>query len=565
MPVSPVNTTLSSYFTNIITQLMEIERQPLVRLNQQRDTVNIQRSLYTEIKLKIDDLKRTAQSLLSSSAFNEIKVGRNISITPGLSGKSVATATTSSAASVGIYDLSVTTLAKSNRFQSTEAINQTSPLNKSGFLWIGGENSPAASASTTNSIETISASAIELPETVAELGSGSYTIETQVFEGVRKFRLKDSSGNAVSIADRNKSDGSMTTDWQVVPSGGNPTQREYSTGRGLNIVFRETIEGEITSDEISYTARGRKITVESSDSLVSIAQKINNARQPAGGEINASVVGKQLILSGVNTGKNISFLDETSGSGGNLGFSQLQAAQTASFAVNGIAFSTTSNTNLNQVIYGVSLNLESDAEGQTARLSVNKDVTAAKNAIKDFLDKFNSLQSYINIKSAITDLGNGNYSRGPLASDTVFLDLRQNLFTHFMARTSSGTYRSLSEIGIGVNTSDLGVSITNSAKLEAALMNNTDDVVTLLDNIIGRIDTSLARFTGSSGYIQQTLGNMDNNIKDLGRDITDMEARMASRESSLTSQYAAMQAQLMSLSYQQSMWSSIYGRFNSYS
>jgi flagellar hook-associated protein 2 len=213
----------------------------------------------------------------------------------------------------------------------------------------------------------------------------------------------------------------------------------------------------------------------------------------------------------------------------------------------------------------VTLNLAADSPSKSATLNVSSDMTAAKSAIQTFIDQMNSVQTYLEEKTAITSFNDGistTYTRGTLADDNVFGDLRSDLFMAFMNPVTSGTYQSLRDIGLTINDS-LQVTISDSSKLETALSTNLDGVTALMDQVMGTMESKLTRFTGVSGgetgYLDQAISNFSTELSGMNLEIKDMSARLNDRELYLSNQYAQLQAQLINMSYTQQMLGSMYG------
>ncbi|MCB9134660.1 MAG: flagellar filament capping protein FliD [Anaerolineales bacterium] len=541
-------TALDSYFTTLISSLMEIERQPLARMTTQRDTFNVKRGAYSDLNTKLDSLQDAVKALRSSTATTALTAGRSTTITPADSNTSVLTATASKSAIAGQYDLSVTNLAKAQRQASAVQASVDQALGKTGTFWLGGTGTADVSLTATTSVTGAAASAHASGQ--KELGSSTYTVETRDNNGVLEFRLKDVDGKVVSISN---GDDSYTTAWQKVTTG------DFDTGRGVTLSLDAS--GTAGSTTFDYTAAGVEIAIEAEDTLMNIATKINAADQPVGRDVAASIVGKQLILTAAHTGTAHTMIYSDAVG---LGFSggNLQTAEDATFTVNGIAFTRSSNTGLTDVINGVTLNFTADAEGHSATLDVKSDMSAARTAVETFVKQFNDIQIYLQAKTSVSAVNNGQtltYTRGTLADDYAFSNLRSELFSTFMtSSTNSGEYSNLRNIGLTINDS-LQATITDADKLDAALENNFDDVVALLDDMMAKFDTQLERFTGSStGYLNQAMESIDRQISELNDDISSTETRLEEKQTSLIDQFGAMQAQLLALSYMQQSWSSIY-------
>jgi flagellar hook-associated protein 2 len=326
----------------------------------------------------------------------------------------------------------------------------------------------------------------------------------------------------------------------------------------------------------SFELNGATISVTATDSLNTLASKINAATYAAGQGVRASVVDRRLVLEHAHTGSanTLSGTDLAGGtvlqqlglrSGGNW-LNVLQNAGDAAFTVNGLPVTRSANTGLADVIDGVTLNLAADAAGKTATLTVSADSGNARAAIETFLTRFNSLQAYLQDKTRVETITSGGattYTRGPLASDSVFSSLRGELFNLFISPAgNAGALQSLREIGIVVDDS-LQAKVTDANKLEAALTGDRSNVMNLLDAVMARFDRTLSRFTqAGSGYMASSLRSLDTALAEADREITALDKRLAERREALTDQYAAMQAQIMSMQYQLQQFQSFYGSFN---
>jgi flagellar capping protein FliD len=559
-------TTLSSYFTNLVSNLMAIERQPLTRMTQQRDALNVQRGVYLDLRSQLSDLKQQVQALRSSSPFFTLKSGRSVTVTePSVNGATVLSASASASAVVGDYRIQVSQLARAEQWVSAEQAATDRPLGKRGVFYRGGTGVAAASLPSSSPI-VASVNVGGVGSGLRELGSGSqaegtaYVLEVRQGDSGFEFRLRAADGGVVAIYDKAKADGSLTSDWQVLSPG-----EVYDTHRGLVITFGESPEAGTVA--IDYQAAGVAVNVVESDTLEDVVNKINAVIQPEGRDVVASMVGTHLVLTARQTGvvhrMLYQYVAEVGGDWGETVPPEPEAwqARDAQFTVNGIPFTRARNTNLTDVIYGVSLQLAADAEGKSATLRVTADFGQARSAVEAFASKFNAVMAYLEDKMAITKQGD-TYTRGALANDTVFSELRFRLLSAVMQRyEGTGLYNSLSEVGLTLNES-LRLSLTDVARFESALRENPQAVEAIFDAVMNVVDNELERFIGGSGYLTQSVGLLDRQMTDLGSDIARFQSYLSDREAMLTQQYAQIQAQLISLSYAQQTWASIYGSVN---
>jgi flagellar hook-associated protein 2 len=348
----------------------------------------------------------------------------------------------------------------------------------------------------------------------------------------------DADGNATSIR---KTDGSTgtTSEWQTMRDG------SFDTGRGQTLTLSKT--GELDNTTFHYTAKGTSITISTTDTQRNIASAINAAVQPEGHDFKASIVSNQLVLTSANTGVNHSMIF-TDGAG--LGFDTvLQTARNAEFTVNGMTVSRASNNNLTDIVDGVTLSLAGDAEGKSARLSVNAGTDKAVGLMNTLVSKFNTTLSHLKDKMASTsktENGKTTYTRGELSGETVFSSFRMDmLYRMSRSYTNSGNYKRFEEIGLSFD-KDMKLTL-DSTKFSEALKSNTSDVKALLDAGMGEINTVLSRYTGSNGTLTRTLSSIEAQGKDYDQRISKYAASIEMRKQALYNQYMDYQGQLAEL------------------
>lgn len=524
---------LAPTFQTAIKTIIDSESGPLNRAKAQKDQIEVRRGIYADMKTNFDALQSAIKALISTDSSYGVKSASKHTIIPGTAGASVISATVSESASSADYDIAVTTLAKAQSKATSAAASADVALGKSGAFWLGGNGTSSVTATPNDSVSNVVTSTIASGQ--RELGTGSYTLQVRDSSGVRQFRLVDADGNAVSI--RNQSGTNYTNDWQNMSSGA------YDTGRGLNLTLNTL--GTTTSTSLAYTAAGTSITINPSDTMRNIVSAINAASQPDGRDFKASIVANKLVLTGVKTGENHGILF-TDGAG--LGFgADLQPAQNAQFTVNGMSVSRASNTNITDLIDGVTLNLASDAEGKTARLSVAASYEKASGLVKAMVDKFNAAVSHLKDKLASTSKigedGRTTYTRGPISGDIGISSLRLDMISRLNRNiTNSGSLKNLSEIGI---TFDKDMKLTlDSTKLNDAMKTQFSDVTALLDTAMGDLNTLTSRFAGSSGTLSRTLTSIDDQRKSYEARITKYNENLTIRKQTLYNQYLSFQSQI---------------------
>ncbi len=570
--ISSVNT----YFTDLINQLMVIERQPINMLRLQKSDLEVKRGVFSDLSTKLSALQ-TAVDSFKSTAATSVFDQRAAAISGVTTGKTVLTASASSSAAEGAYTLAVTTLAREHRVRSDQQTYSDQALNLTGTFVIGGAASRLQTTTATIA-GTVTAFGTAAPASgQKEIGTGTHFVETRndATSGWQ-FRAVDADGKAVSVKQGTST--TYTANWQSIPTGGG----SYDSGRGLTVTFGadsnlyQAASKGAGAAQLAYTAQGASLTVAATNSLNAIASAINSATYAEGNAVTASVVDRQLVLAAKDTGTahTIAAADTSGSALQSLGVltgagafkNEMQTALNAAFTVNTLSVTRSKNTGLDDVITGVTLNLAADAAGQTATLSVSRDNAAVRTKVETLLTQINGVTGYLQLKTAVTGRGSdrtaATYTRGALADDFAYGSLRTDLVTDLTGRVAglpAGSPLSLAEIGVGLN-DNLEAGITDSSKFETALTNNASGVKALLAAVADKVNTRLDRFTNSSsGALSLSQKSVGEEVSSIDERITQMNKALAERQSALRTEFAVLQAQIMNNIYLQQQLSSFGG------
>jgi len=574
--ISNVNT----YFTSLITQLMTVERQPLQTLQSRRSELQAKGAVFSDLGAKLSSLRAVVDKF-ASTALTSVFDKRAVTISDQPTGKTVLTATASSTATAGVYNIADIVLAKEHRVRSDQQTYADQALNFSGTFVIGGAASRSQTTTSTIANTVTAFDVASIASGQKELGKGAYYVETRndATSGWQ-FRMVDADGKAVSVKSGSTTD--YTSNWQSIPTGGG----SYNTGRGLTITFGAD-SGQYTAAskgagaaQLSYTAQGASITVAATHTLNDIASAINGATFASGDTVTASVVDKQLVLAANETGATHSITaSDTSGTvlqtlgvltGAGAFKNVMQTASNATFSVNGLSVTRSKHTGLDDVITGVTLNFASDAASQTAKITVARDNAAVRSEAGDWLNKVNSLNTYLADKTGVTGDGSttatAKYTRGVLADDYSYTTLRSDLIDDLTNRYSglpAGSATTLAQIGITLD-ENLQMTISDTSKFDTALTNDSAGVKALLAKVADRMTLTLNGMTdATSGTLTSSKKAITDEISNINDQITFMEERLTDRESALRDQYAVLQSQVIGNIYLQQQLSS-FGGFNFY-
>lgn len=154
---------------------------------------------------------------------------------------------------------------------------------------------------------------------------------------------------------------------------------------------------------------------------------------------------------------------------------EIVAGQDAEITLDGITF-TRSTNQISDVIAGITLDLIGAHENATITLNVVRDYEGVKDKIKELVDSYNKVVSYIAAQNEAP--GEGNATK-PLYADTslytVKSTLRSIILSGVTGRDSGLDHLSL----IGINIDKTGQLSINNAKLDGYLKSNFEDVVNL--------------------------------------------------------------------------------------
>lgn len=589
--VSGISINSPQWVSLLVQQTMAYERGPLDTLQSQRDTLQVRTSIYSDITTKIEDLQGGIESLVGSTyGLTNAFSAKTVSVVNANSDINVANVSLSGSSAVpGVYDLTVTKLAQSHQIGSAQQAQSDVALGLSGTFIIGGAQARNVSTDVGASNPVTGFATADLAEDEVEMGSGDYFVEfRQDAESNWQFRLVDSNGDAIRIADADGGTTNGTENWQNYSDVSGTT---FDTGRGMTITFagadpaEQQLFGDIDLATADYTAQGAGVTVEATDTLNDIRYKINNATFADGNGIKATVIDRRLVLTGGSTGADaqIKLFDSSySGTDGNgvlahlgievdnngsltdLANDQLRVAQNAEFSVNNIAIVRSKNTGLTDVVQGLSFDLK---KAGSSTITVEEDQDAVVSNVEDILTKVNDLRNYLSAKTQAVvgkdnEDGNPTYTAAPLGSDWSMRWLGQEVASSLLNEYSGAlgnAPRYLVDIGITIN-DDGDFILSDSSKLTAALNENDAGVQSLFDSVLGNLDDMLDRYVdGSGSIIESTKSGLESELDDVNDRIDSYETRLSSREEALTTQYSSIQSQLISMSYQFQSFQAISG------
>lgn len=287
----------------------------------------------------------------------------------------------------------------------------------------------------------------------------------------------------------------------------------HNGGAGMTLAqIRDAINAEATNTSVSVTV----VT-----GNAGIQQLVLNSKTSG---YNDRI---QLGYSGSVTGATLGLADANVNANGNplASLTQLDA----SFSVDGMAITRSTNS-VSDVVSGVTLDLK--AAGSST-LTVARDNTAVTAAIKGMVDSYNGLQKTINTLKA-----------GDLKGDSTLNGIVSRVRSELNTATVSGTYKTLSEVGILTNRYD-GTLEVNSATLDKALANDFSGVASLFGNATDGVAMRLKNVAtemlqSSNGLLASRTDGLNSRVKDNQAQQDRMQNRLDMVEKGYRRQFTAL-------------------------
>jgi flagellar hook-associated protein 2 len=342
-----------------------------------------------------------------------------------------------------------------------------------------------------------------------------------------------------------------------------------STANGAPDIAAPTSFNTIEVGAASTTPAGMVAAINSSTLGIS-AQLINtgNAAAPY-----------RIVITG-STGASNSFslsskkADGTEVSNVNFG-TRLQTAENATLTVDGVAISSSTNK-VTDAIAGTTLELFTTTSGAT-NLDFTRDTTAVKNNLKALVTAYNDANSMLSVvsdpKSTVETYG------ATLVGNSIVNSVRtqmRNMITT-SSNTPSGNMTALRDIGITLSrTGELEI---DQVKMDAALQNNYDQVVTMLtankenqstqSTLNGGVSNEavkkLTSLLDANSPLTTQSTNLTTKISKYKAELDKLETRMTELLARYKTQFAAMESMVgQTKTLQTSLKSTFEGMMASY-
>jgi len=358
------------------------------------------------------------------------------------------------------------------------------------------------------------------------------------------------------------------------------------TSSATSIITSQGAGTKTFSMTINGTSTNISVDLVDGDTNSSILSKITTAINNSGAAVSASAIidttsTRRLMLVSKTTGSeqaislsNVSgtLLDDlgltssvltgrTQSTSTTAGYSNTSIALLNSkFNVDGIDFEKATNS-VSDVLTGLTLNFsgiqtESDAP---VLLTVAADKTKMKEKINKFITDYNSVMSYLKVKTSTDPTNN---TRQVLAGDSTFVGLKidlRNIISSVVPSVASGNPKMLSDLGIVIGR-DGTLTLQNADILDQKLSKVTavSDIFNSTSGVATRIQTVLKNMlSASAGQLDVSVKTTSTQITNYTDQIARFDKRLDKHVEKYRNDFLKLQAVMAQVSQQQATITSI--------
>jgi flagellar hook-associated protein 2 len=328
------------------------------------------------------------------------------------------------------------------------------------------------------------------------------------------------------------------------------------------------------------TAAAITVAVTDTDTMSSIATKINAAGAGVSATVIKDAAGERLMMrssttgeaagfriqatdDGTTTGPGLDILAFDDPAGGRGMGAGVQYGQNAKATINGIDISSPTNT-LADTVAGVSLTL-SQVTTTPVQIDVTADTSAMRNAIKTFVSAYNATNDMF---AAATRYDPTTKTAALLQGDGTTRGLQNALRSMVGAASGGGAITQLSDLGIEVSKDKSGKLVVDEAKLTKALADpaavrqffaadttaaaaaTTSSTSTTTDVRVGfaaRFSAFAQEAVGASGSLSTKTESLQLQKTANEKDQDRVNTRLTLTESRLRKQYSSLDTTVSSL------------------
>lgn len=550
---------------------MQLERTPIARLESERTLNERKTTALASLNTRLADLKTASAALKGSGLFNGRAVASTTTNSNWLTSASAGTA-------AGNYTFDILQLATTTRRIGASDLGQ--------------------GISATDDVSAVTLATLPTSTTVT---AGKFTVNgvsvnIELTDSLQDVfaKISTATGGAVTASYSAATDKiNLTGASEIVLGAANDTSNFLSVARlannGTNTVASGTALGSTSTNVPLANARLRAavtavdgtgagtfaingVSIDynlNTDSLSNILSKINSSS--AGVSASYDSAGDRVILANKTTGDTgLSIQEGAGGLMGALGLatgSTLDRGKNARFTINGGPELTSTSNTLDGAAHGIAgLAVTARTESEQT-ISVTANTASMRTAIDSFIAKFNAVQSYIDEQTKVTS-SNGRVTAALMSSNREIQEWSRTLRTTAFGSVSglNGTVKRLDDLGIDFASGAATLNLKDSSKLEAALLNNADDVEKFFNQASTGFGAKFETFvnntigiTGTGGTLGSQTTTLTKSSASIADQIAAIERRLVQKRAQLEAGFIAMETAQSNLQRMQEQIANAFG------
>lgn len=423
---------------SIVSQLINLERLPIQRLQTQQRGLQQQQAAFTQFKSQLQGLNGSLSTLALPNGFAGTKSTS--------SDNNIVTVASSATSTPGVFDLVVNRLATTHKVASKGFTNPADDLGLTGTFSVNGKE---LTLETTDSLTEVAAkiNGLKADVTASIINGG----EGRAFLSI----TAKNSGVAgqINLTEPASTGGTLNGSGALAKLGLKdffkaPITNGFSTGSvadadaNLRTAFGLTTGGTATINIAGQDLAVNLDTMSLNDlaTAASALTGVDAAVVADGTNFKLNITGESGPIDVVDSSDLLVKLRATEKA------TTLVTAQDAEYSIDGVSM-TSSKNSISDVLPGTILGLVAADPAKTVKISVSNDFSSVVNNVKSLVDGFNSITSFIKNNSQFDA---DTFESGPLFGNSVAQQLEATLQQTIFSNVNflEGNLRNLTQVGL---------------------------------------------------------------------------------------------------------------------
>jgi len=531
-------------WSTIVTELGNAERAPETQWVQEQNTNATKNAAYATVASDLTTLQLDAQTL-SDPSFYQSAVASS-------SDSSVATASVNTGTPAGNYAFNISQLATAAQLVGTSYVSQVlDPGGNPAAVTIG---SAGFGTPVTAGVFTVNGAQVTIATTdsLQDVFNAIATATTNKVTGNKVTASYNATTDQISLA---SSDGSaITLGSSSDTSNFLSVARLYNdNGTGTNntgTISSTSSLGRVNTSAVLASAE-LKTPVAAGSGKFTI-NGVSFAYNPTTDSIQDILNNNRFTLANVNTGDvGISVQDVTGNFLAATGLSggTLNHGNNLLYTLNGSSQIISQSNVIDDTSSGVTGLTVTALDKGTTTVSVNSDTATISKAIQKFVTDYNTIQSYMTSQQAVSTAADGTVTAGTLTGDSTTSEIITNLRS--LANTvtniagSSGSVKSLADLGFQSSGNNNTISLSDASALTAMLTSHLNDVRGMFADTTSGLAVQMNAYVnttnGTSGILTTRQANLTQQNADITTQISNLETKVSNDSQQWSSEFQAME------------------------